>query len=132
MRYYTKFLFSFLVPLVFLSFSCVQVISEKSDVPTETDLISDKAKESTVRIVGLGMRKSEVMMGGGTGFFIAPDKIATNFHVAANCTTGPITAKLSHKETGTTIAGMQRINLVIMRVRLLTTIRQSNLTPNML
>ncbi|MXZ00817.1 serine protease, partial [Candidatus Poribacteria bacterium] len=99
MRHYTKFLFSFLVPVVFLSFSCAQVISEKSDVPTETDLISDKAKESTVRIVGLGMRKSEVMMGGGTGFFIAPDKIATNFHVAANCTTGPITAKLSDKET---------------------------------
>ena len=91
MRYNTKILFSFLILGLFFSLSCAQVVSEKSDVSTKIGLVSDKAKESTVRLVGFP--------GGGTGFFVAPDKIATNFHVAAGTTIGPITAKLSHKET---------------------------------
>ena len=105
MRHYTKFLFSFLVPVVFLSFSCAQVISEKSDVPTETDLISDKAKASIVRLVGSSV--------GGTGFFIAPDKITTNFHVVAGNTIGPIFAKskLEHKETTWTVEGVMAFDI---------------------
>ena len=98
MRHYTKFLFCFLVLGVFLSFSYAQKTAETTDKSTETDLISDKAKESTVRLVGFSKRGSELGIGGGTGFFIAPDKIATNFHVAAGVS-GLITAKLSHKET---------------------------------
>ena len=89
MRHYTKILFSFLILGLSFSLSCAQVVSEKSEV--KIGLVSDKAKESTVRLVGLP--------GGGTGFFVAPDKIATNFHVAAGTTIGPITAKLGHKET---------------------------------
>jgi len=102
MRHYTKFLFCFLVLGVFLSFSCAQKTAEK---PTETNLISDKAKESTVRLVGFSKRGSELGLGGGTGFFVASDKIATNFHVAAGVT-GLVTAKLSHKETVWLIEGV--------------------------
>ena len=93
MRHYTRILFCLLILVVFLPLSYAQETAEK---PTEIDLISDKAKESTVRIVGFSHRGS---LSGGTGFFIAPDKIATNFHVAAIVTAGPITAKLSHKKT---------------------------------
>ncbi|RKU11691.1 hypothetical protein C6503_18380, partial [Candidatus Poribacteria bacterium] len=102
MRHYTKFLFCFLVLAAFLSLSCAQKIAEK---PTETNLISDQAKESTVRLVGFAFRDSDLGLGGGTGFFVAPDKIATNFHVAAGVT-GLITAKLSHKETVWLIEGV--------------------------
>lgn len=91
MKHYTKILFSLLILGLFFSLSCAQVVTEKSDVSTKIDLVSVKAKESTVRLVGIP--------GGGTGFFVAPDKIATNFHVAAVMTIGPITAKLNHKET---------------------------------
>lgn len=75
-----------------------QETAEESEPLTETDLISDKAKASTVRLVGFAFRGSDLGLGGGTGFFVAPDKIATNFHVAAGVS-GLITAKLSHKET---------------------------------
>ncbi|MDE0396639.1 MAG: tetratricopeptide repeat protein [Candidatus Poribacteria bacterium] len=102
MRHYTKFLFCFLVLGVFLSFACAQKTAEK---PTEANLISDKAKESTVRLVGFSKRGAELGLGGGTGFFIAPDKIATNFHVAAGVT-GLVTAKLSHKETVWLVEGI--------------------------
>ena len=95
MRHNTKFLFSFLILGLLLSLSYAQETADKS---TETDLISDKAKESTVRLVGFSKRDSELGIGGGTGFFVAPDKIATNFHVAAGVS-GLVTAKLSHKET---------------------------------
>jgi len=98
MRHSTKILFSFLILGLFFSLSCAQVVSEKSDVSTKIDLISDKAKESTVRLVGFPS--------GGTGFFVAPDKIATNFHVAAGTIIGPITAKLSHKETVWLVEGV--------------------------
>ena len=56
---------------VFLSLSYAQEIAEK---PTETDLISDNAKESTVRIVGGNLSG----LGIGTGFFVDKDKIVTN------------------------------------------------------
>ena len=95
MRHNTKFLFCFLIFGLLLSLSYAQETAEK---PTKIDIISDKAKESTVRLVGFSKRGSELGIGGGTGFFVAPDKIATNFHVAAGVS-GPIFAKLSHKET---------------------------------
>ncbi|RKU11182.1 hypothetical protein C6503_18585 [Candidatus Poribacteria bacterium] len=102
MNHYTRFLFCFLGLVSFLSLSYAQEIAEK---PTETNLISDKAKESTVRLVGFSKRGSELGLGGGTGFFVAPDKIATNFHVAAGVT-GLMTAKLSHKETVWLVEGV--------------------------
>ena len=107
MRHYTKFLFCLLVLGVFLSLSCAQKTAEK---PTETNLISDKAKASTVRLVGFSKRGSELGLGGGTGFFVAPDKIATNFHVAAGVT-GLMTAKLSHKETVWLVEGVVAYNI---------------------
>lgn len=91
MRYSTKFLLCFLIPALFLSLSCAQKTAEDTEKSTKIGFISDKAKESTVRLVGFPS--------GGTGFFVASDKIATNFHVAAGTIIGPITAKLSHKET---------------------------------
>ena len=97
MRQDTNILICFTVLGLFLSLSDTNVYAqETAEKPTEIDLVSDKAKESTVRIVGFSHRGS---LSGGTGFFIAPDKIATNFHVAAIVTAGPITAKLSHKKT---------------------------------
>ena len=98
MRHNTKFLFCFLMLGLLLSLSYAQETAEEAEQLTKTDLISDKAKESTVRLVGFSKRGSELGIGGGTGFFVAPNKIATNFHVAAGVF-GLVTAKLSHKET---------------------------------
>ena len=100
MRYYIRVLLYPLFLMVFFSLSYAQETAEK---PTEIDLVSDKAKESTVRLVGLP--------GGGTGFFVAPDKIATNFHVAALMTIGPITAKLNHKETIWLVEGVMAYDI---------------------
>ena len=98
MRHNTKFLLCFLILGLLLSLSYAQETAEEAEQLTKTNLISDKAKESTVRLVGFAFRGSDLGLGGGTGFFVAPDKIATNFHVAASVS-GPIFAKLSHKET---------------------------------
>ena len=102
MRNNAKFLLHFLVLAVFFLFSgaavYAQETSETANKPLENNLKIDTAKESTVRLVGLP--------GGGTGFFIAPDKIATNFHVVVMCKIGPIFAKLGHKETIWTIEGV--------------------------
>ena len=73
-----------------------QVGANQSEQPEKPAIIN--AKESTVRLVGLP--------GGGTGFFVTPDKIATNFHVAAGMAIGPIFAKLGHKETIWTVEGV--------------------------
>ena len=58
-----------------------------------TDLISDKAKASTVRIVGGNFSTG----GMGTGFFVDRDKIVTNIHVVA--VPGFYTAKLMNSKT---------------------------------
>lgn len=109
MRHYTRSLLYCLVLGLFLSFSGIALYAletaEEVKQLTETDLVSDKAKESTVRIVGFSKRGSEFGLGGGTGFFVAPDKIATNFHVAAGVS-GLVTAKLSHKETVWLVEGI--------------------------
>lgn len=81
-----------------LSLSYAQETSEKAEQLMETDLISDKAKASTVRLVGSPI--------GGTGFFIAPDKIATNFHVVAGTTIGPISVKLEYEEIIWSVEGI--------------------------
>lgn len=95
MRRFTNYLLCFLILGLFLSFSYAQKPSDK----TEASIGIDKAKESTVRLVGTRLIASNVHLVGGTGFFVTPDKIATNFHVAAGPTTGPIFAKLGHRET---------------------------------
>ena len=75
MRHYTKFLLYFLILGLFLSFSDAQETFEKAAVPTATD----RAKESTVRIVGGNLSG----LGVGTGFFVDKDKIVTNVHVVS-------------------------------------------------
>ena len=102
MRRFTKYLLYFLILGLFLLFSYAQKPSDKDG----TSIGIDKAKESTVRLVGTRLKASNVYLGGGTGFFVTPDKIATNFHVAAGPTTGPIFAKLGHKETIWRIEGV--------------------------
>lgn len=91
MRHYARLLLCILMFGLFHSILYAQVTAENTVKTPETDLVTEKAKESTVRLVGLSS--------GGTGFFVAPDKIVTNFHVAAGMAIGPITAKLNHKDT---------------------------------
>lgn len=106
MIHHTKFLLSFFLIGLFLSFSDIALYAqETAEKPTEIDIVFDKAKESTVRLVGFSKRGSELGLGGGTGFFVAPDKIATNFHVAVSLS-GFVTAKLSHKETVWLVEGV--------------------------
>ena len=63
-----------LLTLGFL-FSCAptpqQIVPKKLVIPP-VDSVSEKVKDSTVRLVGL--------RGIGSGFFVARDKIATNIH----------------------------------------------------
>lgn len=93
MRHYTNFLFYLFILGLFFSLSYAQETSEESDVPTEIDLISAKAKESTVRLVGGNFS----IAGIGTGFFVDRDKIVTNIHVVA--VPGLYTAKLINSKT---------------------------------
>ena len=117
MRHNTRLLLYFLVLGLFLSFSdtalYAQETPEKAKRTMETGLKIDNAKESTVRLVGLPT--------GGTGFFIAPDKITTNFHVVADTTIGPIFAKLGDKETIWAIEGVMafdaKSDIAILKVK---------------
>ena len=93
----SKFLFVFLA--LGLLFSCAQtpqpVVSEKPVVPT-ADLTSEKIKHSIVLI--------ESENASGTGFFIAPDKIATNTYVVAHA--GPVFVKSPDRKKDWTIEGV--------------------------
>ena len=61
MSHYTRFLLCFLGLGLFLSFSDIALYAqETAEKPTEIDLISDKAKESTVRLVGFSKRGKEL------------------------------------------------------------------------
>ena len=105
-----------LLTLGFL-FSCApapqQIISEKPVAPP-VDSASEKARRSTVRIVSWTGTK----MAYGSGFFVAPDKIATNIHVVAR--PGPIFAKLVDGETIWTVEGVTGYNvkndLVVLKI----------------
>ena len=65
---------------------------ERPQVPLDFPF-SEKARRSTVRIVSW----SGTNIAYGSGFFVAPDKIATNIHVVAR--PGPVFAKLVDGET---------------------------------
>ncbi|MYF99977.1 tetratricopeptide repeat protein [Candidatus Poribacteria bacterium] len=93
MRHYTKILLCFLSLVLFLSLSYAQEFPEKAATPAEVDLISEKGKDSIVRIVG-----GNFSIGGiGTGFFVGRDKIVTNIHVVA--VPGLYSAKLMNSKT---------------------------------
>ena len=80
MKHTSKFLFVLLALALF--FSCArtpQQLSKKPGVPL-VDLTFEKIRDSIVRI--------ESENTSGTGFFVAPDKIATSIHVVAHA--GPI------------------------------------------
>ena len=101
-----------LLTLGFL-FSCApipqQIVPEKP-VALPVDSVSEKVKSSTVRLVSL--------LGTGSGFFVARDKIATNIHVVAR--PGPIFAKLVNKKAVWAVEGVTAYDvendLVILKI----------------
>ena len=60
MKHYSKFLFFSLILGLFLPLSYAQETAEETEQLTNIDLISDNAKESTVRLVGFSRRGSEL------------------------------------------------------------------------
>lgn len=86
---------------LFLSYAWTpqHLVSEEPVIPT-VDLVPEKVKGSTVRVVSLLGTKLHT----GSGFFVARDKIATNIHVVAH--PGPIFAKLVNKETVWAVEGV--------------------------
>ena len=86
-----------------------QLVSEKPVAPT-VDLTSEKIRDSIVVI--------ESENGSGTGFFIAPDKIATNIHSVAHA--GPISVKSLDTAKNWTIEGViafdAKSSLVLLKV----------------
>ena len=86
-----------------------QLVSKKPIAPT-VDLTSEKIRDSIVLI--------ESENGSGTGFFVAPDKIATNTHVVAHA--GPVSVKSPDKEKDWTIEGVVAFDtknkLVILKI----------------
>ena len=96
MKRNSKFLFVLLGLALFLSCARTpQQLSEKPGVPS-VDLTSEKIRDSIVRI--------ESENASGTGFFAAPDKIATSIHVIAP--TGPILVTSPDKSKNWTIEGV--------------------------
>ena len=97
MKQNSKFLLVFLA--LGLLFACAQapqqLVSEKP-IPSTADLASKKIRDSIVLI--------ESENASGTGFFVAPDKIATNIHVIAHA--GPVSVKSPNKEKDWTIEGV--------------------------
>jgi len=89
----TKILLCLFIPVVLLSISCAQFISDKPDVTTDSDLISSSVRKSIVRIVG----GTFSFLGEGTGFFVDKDRIVTNIHVVSH--PGLFYAKLVDNET---------------------------------
>lgn len=106
-----KFLFLFLVLSLFISCAQApqQLVSEKTAAPP-VDLTSEKIRDSIVLI--------ESENASGTGFFVAPDKIATNTHVVAHA--GPVSVKSPDKEKDWTIEGVigydAKNSLVLLKV----------------
>ena len=86
-----------------------QLVPEKPAAPI-VDLTSEKIRDSIVLI--------ESENGSGTGFFVAPDKIATNTHVVAHA--GPVSVKSPDKEKDWSIEGVvafdAKNSLVILKI----------------
>lgn len=79
--------------MVLVASLALSYAQETADKSTEIDLITEKTKDSTVRIVG-----GNISTGGmGTGFFVDRDKIVTNIHVVS--VPGFYTAKLINSDT---------------------------------
>ena len=97
MKQNSKFLLVFLVLSLFISCARVpqQLVSEKPIAPV-VDLASKKIRDSIVLI--------ENENTSGTGFFIAPDKIATNIHSVTHA--GAVSVKSADKEKDWTIEGV--------------------------
>ena len=97
MRQNGKFLFVFLVLSLFLSCAQApqQLVSEKPVAPV-VDLTSEKVRDSIVLI--------ESENASGTGFFIAPNMVATNTHVVAHA--GPVFVKSPDRKKDWTIEGV--------------------------
>ncbi len=97
MKHTSKFLFVFLA--LGLLFACAQapqqLVSEKPAAPV-VDLASEKIRDSIVLI--------EDENTSGTGFFVAPDKIATNIYSVAHA--GAVSVKSADEEKDWTIEGV--------------------------
>ena len=95
-----------------------QHLSEK--LPTLTaDTAAEKGKASVVRITSGSLPTNRGwLIGGGSGFFVEPDKIVTNMHVVAY--PGIIFAKLSDNETIWAVEGVTAFDiendLVILKI----------------
>ncbi|MDE0087381.1 MAG: tetratricopeptide repeat protein [Candidatus Poribacteria bacterium] len=116
MRHKNGFLFRqfFASITVLLLFCVINTVPAQTTLPTED--VTEKALALTVY---LEMEdKSGKILGIGSGFFVKPDLIATNYHVIEGATKG--TAKLVGKSTVYTIEGItaaDRINdLVLLKV----------------
>ncbi len=115
MKQNSKFLFIFFALGLFLS--CAgppqQLVSEKPEVLI-VDGTSEKLRDSVVRVVGLLGTKIHT----GSGFFVGPDKIATNIHVVAH--PGPIFVKLVDGEAVWAVEGVTAYDiekdLVILKI----------------
>ena len=115
MKQNNKFLFIFFALGLLLSCARTpqQLVSEKPEVLI-VDGTSEKVKDSVVRVVGLLGTKIH----NGSGFFVGPDKIATNIHVVAH--PGPIFVKLVDRETVWAVEGVTAYDiendLVILKI----------------
>ena len=111
MKQNSKLLFVFLALGLLLSCGRApqQLVSEKPAISTE-DLASEKIRDSIVLIESKNIY--------GTGFFFAPDKIATNIHIVAQ--PGPIFVKLKDKEKIWAVTGVTAFDtgndLVILKI----------------
>ncbi len=90
-----------------------RLVSEQPVVPIK-GVVPENVKDSVVRIVGL----LGTQLHKGSGFFIAPDKIAKNIHVVAHLR--PVFAKLVDKETIWEVEGVTAYDvendLVILKI----------------
>ena len=90
-----------------------QLVAKKPEAPIVSGT-SEKLKDAVVRVVGLLGTK----IYNGSGFFVGPDKIATNIHVVAH--PGPIFVKLVDRETVWAVEGVTAYDiekdLVILKI----------------
>ncbi len=115
MKHNEKCLLSLFTLTLMFHLSCVRVQNVSDKLPTLTaELASEKGRASVVRVTSGNL----VRIGAGSGFFVQPDKIATNLHVIAQ--PGPIFAKLSGEDAiwmveGVTAYDMEN-DLVILKI----------------